>query len=212
MNQIVKNSLFAMVDLFLDYAAGETSDSQRENIVEFIIDCFNLEESHPEYKLLQSKFAEEFEESNHFLVLNEEEVTTMIENSLEKLTQSRDVPPLLSDAIFEVYGAEEKPEEPVTIAWVYMVPAEDGLSIDQLTSLLNKVPKGTELLLLENEEFIEANSVAMGFIDNQHYEELQQVRETVSKVCNDWDNERTDGTYTTANGYKVSMLCNHQTA
>lgn len=200
-----------MVDLFLDFAAGEHVDSQRENIFEFITDCFNLEEKEPEYKLLQSKFAEEFEESNYFLELNRKEVTTIIEKALEKLNQSKDFPALLSSAIFEVYGTEEKPEEPVTIAWAYMIPAEDGLSVEQVTTLLNLVPKGTEVFPLDNEGFITTNSVSIGFIDNQYYDELQQVRETMTDVCNDWNNEREDYTYVTVNGYKVIMLCDHQT-
>lgn len=96
---IVKNSLYAMVDLFLDYVKKEDVDSQRGNIYEFIIDCANLNEDDPEYHLLLEKFQEEFEESGYFSELEKSELIRMIEDSTQKLTNHSDVPVLILGAV-----------------------------------------------------------------------------------------------------------------
>ncbi|PFJ28982.1 hypothetical protein [Bacillus thuringiensis] len=100
---IIKNSLFAMVDLFLDYVSGESVDSQIENISEFIIDCTNLKPEEPEFELIKLKFEEEFENANFFVELEKDEVMERIEKSVTKLVQDLEVPPLVLQAINKSY-------------------------------------------------------------------------------------------------------------
>lgn len=100
---IIQNSLFAMVDLFLDYAAGDDLESQRSNLGEFIIDCFNLEKESPEYVLLQEKFEEEFENANFYLELEKEEVITLFVDALKKIINNDEIPSLILEAINEAY-------------------------------------------------------------------------------------------------------------
>ena len=102
MSKVVKNSLFAMVDLFLDYVYQEEEvGSQKENISEFIIDCHNLETNDFEYKLLQSKFVEEFENDSRFYNLEAKEITKMMEVAIYRLIKGKDVPFLILDAVNE---------------------------------------------------------------------------------------------------------------
>ncbi|PDZ93810.1 hypothetical protein CON36_37215 [Bacillus cereus] len=100
---IIKNSLFAMVDLFLDYVSGECVDSQIENISEFIIDCTNLKPEEPEFQLIKLKFEEEFENANFFVGLEKDEVMKRIEKAVTKLVRDLEVPPLVLQAINKSY-------------------------------------------------------------------------------------------------------------
>lgn len=100
---VIKNSLFAMVDLFLDYVSLENLDSQRENISEFITDCHNLKYGDQEFELLQLKFEEEFENVNYFMELDKGEVSEVIESAINKLIYDKEIPSLIKNAINEVY-------------------------------------------------------------------------------------------------------------
>lgn len=105
-----------------------------------------------------------------------------------------------------------------TIAWAYMVELEDGLSKEQLTTLMNLVPEGVEVFpfSLDNGTTpMLANSMAIGFIDNDCFEEIPNVQEVLAEVCNDWENEQKDNTYTflneEGNEFDVIMLCDYET-
>lgn len=107
-----------------------------------------------------------------------------------------------------------------TIAWAYMIELEDGLSKKQMEALMKLAPEGTELFpfSLEGAETpAEANSMAIGFIDNEYYEELSNVQSVLAEVCNDWENEREEHTYLLAEeddeeeALQVIMLCDFET-
>jgi len=103
---VVKNSLFAMVDLFLDYVKRKDVGSQLDNVSEFVIDCHNLEGKEPEFKLIQEKFKEEFEEDEKFNDLEKDELMYVIENAIFRLIKSRDIPTVVLRAINDVYKKE----------------------------------------------------------------------------------------------------------
>lgn len=102
-SDVIKNSLFAMVDLFLDYVSGECVDNQIENISEFIIDCANLKIEEPEFELIKLKFEEEFENQNFFVELEKDEVMERMEKAVTKLVHDLEVPPLVLQAINKSY-------------------------------------------------------------------------------------------------------------
>lgn len=102
-SEVIKNSLFAMVDLFLDYVSGESVDSQLENISEFIIDCSHLKTEEPEFELIKLKFEEEFENVHFFVELEKDEIMERIEKAVTKLVQDLEVPPLVLQAINKSY-------------------------------------------------------------------------------------------------------------
>lgn len=104
-HDVTKNALFAMVDLFLDYVQEEEVESQKGNISEFVIDCHNVEESEPEFLLLQAKFEEEFREIDFFETMNKEELTAVIQDAIYELFHMLDeedapiIPLLIQQAI-----------------------------------------------------------------------------------------------------------------
>lgn len=118
---------------------------------------------------------------------------------------------LTEDESYDLGAASSEPAD--TIAWAYMVESESGLSKSQYQRLLNKVPDETELIPFSNDAvgLLEANSVAYGFIDNEYFDNLQEVQEALAIVCNDWNNEKRNEIYTTASGYKVIMYCDTPT-
>jgi hypothetical protein len=107
------------------------------------------------------------------------------------------------------------------IAWAYMVELEDGLSKDQVNKLLELAPAGTDVFPFSLEGGsapVEANSMAIGFINNEYFDEIGNVQMTLANVCNDWDNERDDQTYILdsededeEDALKVIMLCDYKT-
>lgn len=92
------------------------------------------------------------------------------------------------------------------IAWAYMVDLDDGLTPNQLDRLNEFIPDTINIIPFDNDEYLETSSVAIGFINASHYDELNDVKTKLAEVCNDFDNERDDFTYTTNNGHKVIML------
>lgn len=84
-HDVTKNALFAMVDLFLDYARFEEVESQAGNITEFILDCHNIEETEPEFTLLQAKFEEEFREIDYLECMTKDELITFLQKAVYRL-------------------------------------------------------------------------------------------------------------------------------
>ena len=107
-SDVVKNALFAMVDLFLDFASEEDDVySQRGNISEFIIDCHNLAETDAEFALLQQKFEEEFRETEFYSQCTKEEVIDLFEDSIEHLLDNQEIPQLIKNAMEAFYEGDQ---------------------------------------------------------------------------------------------------------
>ena len=110
MTNLTKNALFAMVDLFLDYAQGVDLYSQRDNITEFIIDLYNITEEDVEFAPLQVKFHEEFREIDYFADMSAEELTSVLQDTADKLFTNAEgdgLPPLIQQVI-EEFGFSKK--------------------------------------------------------------------------------------------------------
>jgi len=99
MSPIIKNSLQAMVDLFLDFAMEKEVGSQIGNISEFIIDCCNLEVTEEEFELLEEKFIEEFREDDVLSELNEFGLTALMADAISQLHQNAEIPLLITMAM-----------------------------------------------------------------------------------------------------------------
>lgn len=102
------------------------------------------------------------------------------------------------------------------IAWAYMVELEDGLAKKQVEKLMKLVPEGTEVFPFSLEggaAEVMSNSMAIGFIDNDYFEKINDVQITLATVCNDWEFERDDFTYFVdeEEDLKVIMLCDYET-
>lgn len=92
-----------------------------------------------------------------------------------------------------------------------MMEAEDGLSKEQIMKLLELMPDDETLYPFEASE---NNSVVYGFmtgnaIDEDHHDAIIEV---ASELCEDFENERTDKTYTTKTGLPVFIECEAETA
>src|SRR6185312_7352211 len=97
---MIKNSMYAMVDMFLNHAFTE-SEIQKENIAEFIIDCHNLEEYEQEYKLLKQKFIEEFENNSVFYKMDNNYIYGDLSSAIYELIEDREIPLLIVHALNE---------------------------------------------------------------------------------------------------------------
>lgn len=103
-SSIVRNSLFAMVDMFLDYAMHEDLDTQKGNLSEFVIDCINVKQEEPEYKLIVAKFTEEFVHDGRYDLLDKEEVIRILKDAIQRLISNMDdIPSIIVDAIDQYY-------------------------------------------------------------------------------------------------------------
>ena len=99
-SNMIKNSMYAMVDMFLNHAFTE-SEIQKENIAEFIIDCHNLEEYEQEYKLLKQKFIEEFENNSVFYKMDNNYIYGDLSSAIYELIEDREIPLLIVHALNE---------------------------------------------------------------------------------------------------------------
>ena len=102
LSDVIKNAVFASVDLFLDYVQQIDVDSQVGNIAEFIIDCHNVTEDEPAFALLQEKFEEEFRELAYFENMSKDEITTNIKDAIHRLftnTEDDVIPFIIQQAI-----------------------------------------------------------------------------------------------------------------
>lgn len=100
------------------------------------------------------------------------------------------------------------------IAWAYMVELDDGLTKRKMRSLIDLMPADIEVFPFELNEpgMLTANSMAIGFIDNDFYSEyVNEVKQKLADVCNDWTNERNDNLYILNDGKQVKMLCDENT-
>lgn len=99
------------------------------------------------------------------------------------------------------------------VAWAYMVELDDGLTKSQIQKLLQTVPSDKQLIPfdLDNSQLLEANSMAIGFVDNDFYDELDQIKRITAAVCNDWSLESDDALYSIPNGKQIKMLCDTPT-
>lgn len=92
-----------------------------------------------------------------------------------------------------------------------MVGLEDGLSKEQVMNLLSKLPDDEEFVQFDVSE---NNSTIWGFMtvdcadDEEHY---TSVITTCKKLCEDFDNERTDKVYMTKSGIEVFVDCECET-
>jgi|GEM_PF-4787685 len=83
------------------------------------------------------------------------------------------------------------------IAWLYMVPADEGLSAEKIRKLLDQLPVDVDVIPFSNDVGgqLEANSVAYGFYDGEYDHLLPHIHSVTAEVCNDWDKETEDHLY-----------------
>lgn len=95
-----------------------------------------------------------------------------------------------------------------TIAWAHMVELDAGLTKEETSKLLNLVPEDVDVVPFTSDidGRLESNSIAYGFLDNDHYDSLSEVQDVLISICNDWSNERQDKTYLLKNGHQIVML------
>lgn len=100
------------------------------------------------------------------------------------------------------------------VAWAYMVETDTGLSKKKVGELLTMIPDDVEVLpfstdiTVNGQSLLEANSIAYGFLDNDHYDDMLQIQKTLAGVCNDWTKLRQDSIYTADNGLQIVLIHN----
>ena len=103
MSDIAIHSIYAMVDLFLDFAEEEFYQESNVDIIhQFVIDCLNLKEDSSESQLLQGKFLEELENRANLVDLSKEETIAMMQKTLQHLG-IEEFPQVIQSAIDEAF-------------------------------------------------------------------------------------------------------------
>lgn len=90
----------------------------------------------------------------------------------------------------------------------YMVELESGLTSSQLETLISLFPEREELIPFEVSS---NNSTIIGFIPASNIEHLEEIIYTLEPVCDDWENETSDGVYETKNQLRIKVLCDEIT-
>lgn len=90
-----------------------------------------------------------------------------------------------------------------------MVELEDGLTKNQVISLLERLPDGEELIPFQASE---NNRAIYGFMTNTSVDEhSESIVQTATLLCEDFDNERVDKVYTTKLGMEMFIDCETET-
>ncbi|QST02653.1 hypothetical protein IMZ31_19075 (plasmid) [Pontibacillus sp. ALD_SL1] len=100
---IVKNALFAMVDMTFDRANGEWQDKQEENLSEFLLDLYSVKTETPEYEILKMKFKEEFENDSQFADIDGPQAERKMGDVMKELCHDDQLPKVIAEAIYEQY-------------------------------------------------------------------------------------------------------------
>ncbi|ADO59634.1 hypothetical protein [Paenibacillus polymyxa] len=91
-----------------------------------------------------------------------------------------------------------------------MVELDGGLTKNQVVSLLGKLEDGELLIPFGTSA---NNSTIYGFLTVPSVDEhLDAVEKTARQLCEDFDNERTDQTYTTETGIQMFIDCELETS
>lgn len=100
------------------------------------------------------------------------------------------------------------------IAWAYMVELEAGLTKKQIRDVMESIPSNVAVLpfSLNETSLPEANSTVIGVINDEFYDDyLEEIKQVLASVCNDWRNERADHLYVLSDGHQVMMNCDVET-
>jgi hypothetical protein len=81
----------------------------------------------------------------------------------------------------------------------------------------NTNKRGIRLIFLKklynpnNTHISSNNSTIIGFIPASNIEHLEEIIYTLEPVCDDWENEISDGVYETKNQLRIKVLCDETT-
>lgn len=95
------------------------------------------------------------------------------------------------------------------IGWFYMVAPNEGLTKGKMRKLLEAFPSDIQvhpfMSHAGNEE--DVNTKAIGFIHDKFFDEhVKEINETIALVCHDFNQDKTNNTYTLANGMQIMLF------